>query len=270
MSYSNTGKFRGNEAYLQLAAIDAEPVLSEGRTKPTVRRNFTVECNLSGRGAVYINGRKFDIEKGDCYILFPGDIIEYYSSRESPRLGIWCVVGGNRIAEALRVAGISSEQPMAPPECFDRLCAVIERMRELNGRNDVGSEYLRTALVYELIGILTEGRSDGRSEIWLSRALDIMETRYNKPLNVTDISNEVGFERSYFSTVFKERVGKSPHEYLMGLRISEACRMLERGLSVSEVALAVGLEPKNFARAFRARMTVSAAEYRRKSLNKKG
>ncbi len=263
MDYSNTGKYRGNEAYLQLASIDSEPVMTNKRTKPVVRRNFTIECNFSGKGAVYINGRKFDIKAGDCYILFPGDIIEYFSSKEEPRQGIWCMVGGNRIAEALRVAGISSEQPMAPHECFNRIKEVIERMRDLNGKKDIGSEYMRTALVYELIGILTEGRADGRNEMWLSRALDILETRYNKPLTVAELAAEVGFERTYFSTVFKERMGKSPHEYLTELRLSEACRMLERGLTVSEVAEAVGLEPKNFARLFREAKGVLPKEYKK-------
>jgi AraC-like DNA-binding protein len=78
-----------------------------------------------------------------------------------------------------------------------------------------------------------------------------METRLSLPISVADLAAEVGFERSYFSVVFKEKTGRSPHEYLTKLRITAACRELIAGMSVAEVAESVGLEPKNFSRIFK-------------------
>ena len=265
MPYSSQNNFRGNEAYLRLASIENERVRGGTKTPPSVRKAYTVECNLEGSGAVFINGRRFDIKVGDCYILMPGDVIEYYSSKEDPRRGIWCGISGNRVGEALSAAGISSDTPIAPPECFDGAKEIMEKMIMLNGKMDIGSEYKRTALVYELLGVLTEGKTETKSELWLARALDILETRYYSKLSVSELAASVGFERSYFSTLFKERVGISPHEYLNKIRISEASRLLERGMSVAEAAECVGLEVKNFARLFRAIRGITPKDVKNKN-----
>ena len=78
-----------------------------------------------------------------------------------------------------------------------------------------------------------------------------METQYHRRLNVDEIAKEVGLERSYFSTVFKQKCGISPHVYLNSLRIKKACVLMkEEGFSVSAAASSVGLDARNFARIF--------------------
>ena len=251
MPYSNVSRFGGADAYFCLAALECE-VVEGGKTTPvTIRSNYTVECNLEGEGAVIINGKTHKIREGDVYVVLPGDKIVYYSSKLAPRRGIWCCIGGSGVGKALREAGVSSEQPFAPRERFSEVKSVIEKMIELRGERDLGAEYKRVALVYELLSVLTRSIHERKSEIWLSRAVSIMETRLNRPLSVSELALEVGFERSYFSVLFKEKMGVSPHEYLTRLRVRAACKELAAGTAVAEVSELVGLEPKNFARIFK-------------------
>ena len=198
---------------------------------------------------------------GDIYVVMPGDKIRYYSSTEFPRRGIWCVIGGPSVGEALRAAGVSSEQPFVPREHFSDFVRIIESMISLRGERDIGAEYKRIALVFELLAVMTKGCHKSDDERWLSRAISIMEARLNRPLSVSELAAEVGFERSYFSVLFKEKTGRSPHEYLTKLRMANACRELIGGMSVAEVAVAVGLEPKNFSRIFRKHIGESPLEY---------
>jgi AraC-like DNA-binding protein len=88
--------------------------------------------------------------------------------------------------------------------------------------------------------------------IWVKKAIGIMETNYHEDIKIEDIAFETGLDRSYFSTLFKAQTGKSPHAYLTSLRIKKACTLIEQqGFSISQAATSVGLDARNFSRLFK-------------------
>ena len=94
-----------------------------------------------------------------------------------------------------------------------------------------------------------------------------METNYHNDISVTTLANEIGLERSYFSTVFKAKTGVSPYAYLTSLRIKKAVSLMKEGwLTTGEIASAVGLDPQNFARIFQREHGMSPRQYRKKLL----
>lgn len=252
-----------------------EPVLYRARTDdrvrpgatygPIVREVYIVECNTGGSGTVEINGKSFPISEGDCYILLPGDTVRHTAS-DDPRRGVFCSLGGKRVGQILSEIGITSESPFAPPECFDEVTDIIKRMIVINHENDMGADLRRTALVYELLGALTRGRAASDRNHWVKRAMGIFEANYHTDLTVADVAAEVGFDRAYFSIIFKQHTGMSPHAYLTSLRIGQACSLIsDRGYSVSEAAVSVGLDPRNFARLFSRETGMTPSEYKRKN-----
>ena len=42
---------------------------------PVIRDVCVVECNLSGKGKIIINGQEFSFGPRDCYVLLPGDTV---------------------------------------------------------------------------------------------------------------------------------------------------------------------------------------------------
>ena len=263
MDYRERLDYQGSEPFLCYAATDINEGVKAGRSGVFVRKCYTVECNIRGSGSVILNGREYKVKAGDCYALFPGDKIEYVSDKGNPRYGIWCYLGGDKVGRALSEAGISSENPLAPASAFDGAKDIIHKMCALSAERDIGSEYMRTALVYELLAVITKGKSSQNGDLWLKRAVAIMEASYNKNLTVSELAAKVGFERSYFSTVFKERMGLSPHEYLTSVRISRARELLSGSdLPISECAEAVGLDARNFARLFRAETGLAPMEFK--------
>ena len=264
MNYLERLEYQGAEPFLCYAAVDRAEGVSVGRSGVFIRRCYTVECNISGSGAVIVNGKEHRIKAGDCYAVFPGDRIEYVSDRDNPRYGIWCYLGGDKVGKALTEAGISSDAPIAHPSVFGDVKAVIHKMFEVSYERDVGSEYMRTALVYELLAALTKGRAVRDSDPWLKRAVAIIESSYNRDITVSDLAAKVGFERSYFSTVFKDRTGLTPHAYLTSVRMERARELLTGSdISVAECAEAVGLDPRNFARLFRAECGLGPMEFKK-------
>jgi len=222
------------------------------RFGPVIFDHYIIECNISGYGSVIIKGKEFPVRPGDCYMLLPGEAVTYTTDFKEPRTGVFCHVGGLKIGRALAQAGITSEQPYAPPELFGEITAQVEQLYTMSGDTDIGAEYRRTACLYNILGILLRNKSETDKNIWVHKAIGLMDGYYYEDLTVESIANEIGLDRSYFSTLFKSCTGQSPYDYLTSLRIKRAeVLMREYDYSVADAAEAVGLDARNFARLFK-------------------
>lgn len=237
---------------------------------PERRNLYLIECNVYGYGSFILNGKRFEIGPRKCYIIHPGDELTLIADEREPRIALWCFFGGARVGEILRSAGIDSSNPFAPDELFDELYGILKRLHTVRTENDMGAELIKTAYLYEFLGTLTRGRVDIERNIIAERAISIMETEYARDMSVSDIASELGFDRSYFSTLFKECTGTSPHTYLTGLRVRKACVLLsEKDMSVLEVAESVGINPHNFSRFFKRETGISPTKYKKQIVDKK-
>ena len=241
------------EPVVYLCTWDTRETVPPGsKYGPVVRNVYTIECNVSGYGTVTINDRLFSIKPRDCYFLLPGQAVSFTADNQNPRLALYCTAGGLRLGQILEKAGITSASPFAPPEKFDAIFAIMEKMYASSKENDLGSALQRTACLYELMGVLTQGHTDTNTDQFTDYAIGLMETTYHTGVSVADIAAQMGFDRCYFSTLFKQRVGTSPYAYLTSLRIEKAKTLLsDSDRSVTEVAESVGLDPRNFARIFK-------------------
>ena len=233
------------------------------RFGPVIRDIYIVECCTDGFGSVIINGTEFPLRKGDCYFLFPGDTVTHTAAEVNPREGVWCAMDGLGIGAVLRKAGITSSSPFAPCEAFCEITEAVKRVVDMRDENDAGADLRRTSLVYSILGALMKYTSvNSDKNIWVKKAIGVMETNYHENITVEDIAFETGLDRSYFSTLFKEQTGKTPHAYLTSLRIKKACTLMQQqNMSVSEAARSVGLDARNFARLFKKETGKTPKEY---------
>ena len=255
------------EPLLHIIEWDTPDIVTPGYTVgPVVRRLYLVECNVSGYGTVNINGKEFCVGPGDCYVIYPGDTVIQKADDKDPRIALWCLFGGARVGEILRASGITSDAPFAPKEKFGELLAIMKKLLAISNKTGMGAELMKTACLYEFLGALADGKEDISRNIIAERAISIMETEYSGSLSVSDIARELSFDRSYFSTLFKESVGTSPYSYLTRIRIRRACDLLrDTPLSVGAISERVGITPHNFSRIFKREVGISPAEYRRRN-----
>ncbi len=237
-------------------------LLPSERYGPIIRNVYIIECCVEGYGSVIINEKEFPISPGDCYILFPGDSVIHTADSVSPRKGYWCAIDGLNLGFIFKEAGISSLSPFAPKELFSELCNCVQKMVAEWGNGDAGESLRETSCIYEFLGILMKNKKATAYDDRIERAIGLMEARYHEQLSVDRIAREIGLERSYFSVLFKEKTTVSPHQYLTSLRIRKACDLMEReNCSITEAAIATGIEPCNFARIFKRVTGETPSEY---------
>lgn len=260
--YSHRHSSRDRELNLILAA--REKKLKPGATYGPVIRDFLiVECCTGGKGAASINGKMFPLQKGDCIFLCPGDIVIHYADWQEPREGIWCEIDGMMVRDLLSQARISADQPFAPREAFEPICALIEEMLLLKNETDAGVELRRNALAMRLFGELLRFRAAPESRTkYVRQAITFIESNYFNPLSVAKIAEALGLDRSYFTTLFSRETGVSPHFFLNAVRVRKACALMrDGGCGISEAAEAVGLDPQSFARVFRQHQNITPREF---------
>jgi AraC-like DNA-binding protein len=81
-------------------------------------------------------------------------------------------------------------------------------------------------------------------------------------ISVEEIANRLNLDRTYFSVIFKKKVGISPKQYLLKYRMNIATTLLADNLSVSVVARSVGYSDLYiFSKMFKRHFGVSPTEY---------
>ncbi len=251
MLYENVRKGYREEPILYYCGKDKN--LKPGaRYGPVIRDVYIVECCTKGAGTVIINGKEFPFTKDSCFILFPGDTVIHTTDTVEPRQGVWCAIDGFSLKSIFTQAGISSETPFAPSEAVGEIAEEMNKIYSMRNDSDPGADLRRAGCIYNILGALLRSTRTSNKSSAVQKAIGIMETRYHESLSIEDIASLTGFERSYFSTLFKEKTGMSPHAYLTQLRIKKASTLLKlKGATVCEIATSVGLDPQNFARFFK-------------------
>ena len=98
----------------------------------------------------------------------------------------------------------------------------------------------------------------------INQAKRYIKEHFADPISLEEVSSEVGFSGSYFSTLFRKETGKNFLEYLTDVRIEEAKTLLrETRMTIENVAKSVGINDyKRFSKTFKKLTGISPKEYR--------
>ena len=98
----------------------------------------------------------------------------------------------------------------------------------------------------------------------LAKAVTFIEDNYNRPISLSDVSDTVMLNPSYFSKLFKESIGLSFNKYLTQYRIHKAKELMkDPTLRVKEIAALVGYENvRYFIRVFKSATGFSPYTYK--------
>ncbi|SFS55870.1 response regulator [Paenibacillus sp. BC26] len=124
------------------------------------------------------------------------------------------------------------------------------------------------------ISITQYARSRGFSNdvfIAIMRALEMLHTDSGESANRTELSAKVNLSQSYFSTIFKEIIGKSFHEAVKEARLEKAKQMLVRhaDMPIYWIAEKTGFQDeKYFSKIFRLQTGMVPSEFRERQLRR--
>jgi AraC-like DNA-binding protein len=115
---------------------------------------------------------------------------------------------------------------------------------------------VHVATIYGGMKSLARPARGGLAPWQMKRVEDSLAANLEGDVSLADLANDCGVSTSHFSRAFRQSTGLSPHQWLLRYRVEHAKALLvDRTLSLSDVALACGFaDQSHFNRVF-ARLT---------------
>lgn len=98
----------------------------------------------------------------------------------------------------------------------------------------------------------------------LSQVTDFIRTYYRQAITLDELAHLSCLSKHHFLRLFKIAFGLTPHQFIIQLRIVEACQLLQNSsLTIQEIAYALGFEYANsFSRLFKKKIGIYPNAYR--------
>ena len=94
---------------------------------------------------------------------------------------------------------------------------------------------------YSSIEPILKEYNDGLSRRKLQLVIDYIQANLERDLSLEELANLVGMSPCYFSKLFKQSTGITPHKYVIRARIEGAKKLLIQGkMSIADIAQTVG------------------------------
>lgn len=234
-------------------------------------RRFVLIFNLETAGLVNLDGRLIPFRPGQVLLVFPFQF-HTYLDLESDRLQWLFVTFETREVEAL-LAMKDRVWPMVEgtEKTLERMLALYQTKEEPRSVNLLVlglADWLQRTLKTvpgEGPGVPVRRAPESRASDLLLAINRILENRKGLYPLIKELSKELGLSDSRLRTIFRESFGFGLGEYLRNHQLHKALALMrEPNLSLSEVANQSGYSClATFSRAFRAKMGMSPASYRK-------
>ncbi|MDJ0703883.1 MAG: AraC family transcriptional regulator [Leptolyngbyaceae cyanobacterium MO_188.B28] len=160
------------------------------------------------------------------------------------------VVQDDVLARNIRSLHIALEQSQ---DCLEKQIFLTEVLSEILRRHaDINGQPIRSNKEHQAVHLIKEYLHDN--------------FRFNISLEqLVDLTN---LNRSYLIRVFRQAVGMPPYAYLTQIRVRKAKQLLGQGLSVADVAIAVGMsDQSHLTRHFKSILGVTPGHYQNMSIS---
>lgn len=245
--------------------------------RPRGRLDYQLLYVASGKTIFYFNGEPKEVTAGHMILFQPRQEQHYeYFAKDNPQV-YWVHFTGGNVKNILRHFDI----PLDTPIFYCGTSAVYthlfkEMIQELQncpiGYQELLEIYLRQ-LFLQVQRCRLERKPVVSSQIHeqIEQARRYFQDHYNEPISIEAYAARHGMSVSWFLKNFRQVTGRSPMQYILSLRVSNASALLETtDFNVAEISAIVGYDnPLYFSRLFKKQKGISPSDYRKERFAEK-
>jgi AraC family transcriptional activator of mtrCDE len=180
----------------------------------------------------------------------------------------------------LIIKGNSDQQNTTPSITGVQLIGLVELMRAESASESIGGGAMLNALSVALFTLTLRLASESEDAhpgllalVGYPRLAPALAAMFEKPdhsWTLPELANLCNMSRATIARHFQEKLGRSPSDLLLDIRMAFAANELKKpGASTASVAASVGYQSEAaFQRIFKARMGITPSQYRRTSTSK--
>jgi AraC-like DNA-binding protein len=214
-------------------------------------RYYNLHIVLDGKGYLMIEGKHYELSKGQGFLYGPGLRQKYRSDQMAPWHIFWVHFYGHELEFFLEGRGISE------PWLFNlaELSPITKRIAELleAGRTYRIEDELNVASTLYALLVQIQTHSNqlnvpiDRTTDKLRSVANYIRANSSKPLTIEEVSAIAGYNKHYFSRKFGHIFGKSFPDFMLESRMIHAKRLLvSTPLSIKQIALETGFSQSSY------------------------
>ena len=199
---------------------------------------------VNGEGRATVGREEYILRRGSCMIFPKGISHSYYVPRGGKWDFYWIHLRGP-MSEALLPYIVQEYGRQFNVTCRKEIAEYIELLINTEYRY-YEYEMFAAQIIFKLLFAVLgdQSCSAGEAHPGKTRALQVIEyieANYQKPLKLSEISQQLYLSSEHLIRLFKAETGTTPYQYVKEYRMCKACQLLdETDMSVAEVSAAVG------------------------------
>ncbi|MBS6475642.1 MAG: AraC family transcriptional regulator [Clostridiales bacterium] len=239
------------------------------RWGPGIQGLYVIHYVKKGRGFFETNGKRYKINTGESFIIYPEQIVKYYPDTDDPWEYCWVNFMSYSAKNIIAMTAFS-EYPIC--HSAKELSGIYEKFltNEKYRYAQVYNNGMLQILLAEYIRIYPAHRMECTLD-HINYAYQCIDAGYQRQnFGVNELAQAVGVERSYLYRMFMEIEGISPKQFIIDVRMKNAVQMMERGVtSIQLISYSVGYEdPLYFSNAFKKKFGLSPKNYIKTKIHK--
>lgn len=212
---------------------------------------------LSGRGCFYSDGKKYNVQAGDCFISFKNELHDIESQSGEPLRFYFCGFTAKsrraeRIIQQIKDSGTHRAECGAAKSILSAMIDDTWQRAAMSGEmTDVRLTELAITLLRS-IQVTKKCENGTRHPPLVYQITRYLETHIENPNAIGRLEREFNYNYRFLSELFSKSMQKTLRSYFTGLRMERAKELLESGKSVTEAAECLGYSSIHpFSRAYK-------------------
>lgn len=209
------------------------------------------------------------IKEGTCFFLYPGVWHRYKPDFNTGWEEYWIGFNGAYVNDLMNKGFFALEQPCIHVGLNSELLCLFQKLIETIQFTTSAYNQVLAGIVLQILGVINaismlKGNEKDPVGILVDKAKFLLQESLDKPINMELLARNLPMGYSAFRKSFKKKVGVSPNQYHLNLRLNKAKNLLvSTNLRISEIAYLSGFDSLYyFSKLFKKRNGISPKLYR--------
>lgn len=240
---------------------------------PSVRTHYLIHYCLSGKGKYNVNGKIYEIGKGDAFLIMPNVITYYQADNDNPWTYVWIGFDGTKAKPYLSRCNLDSNNLVIHSDNINELKEIVISMLNHN-KLSYSNEFFIQGKLFEFFSYLSKSadvpykkEKSKDNNLYVNKAMEYIINNYQNVVNVNEIADYLSLNRSYLTTIFKKALKVSPQKFLLMYRMKKAMELLmNTDYTINQIAISCGYSNQlSFSKAFHKFQGLSPREFRKRN-----
>ena len=238
---------------------------------------------IHGTGHIIIEGHRYNIEKGNIFLLRPGELFHcaiddgQYHERIVLHVTNSILANFSCNTDTFLSPFYQYEKGfenciLAPSVSVHGLDSDLRTILDLLKDGSNTNQLLATCKVIEFLAKTADISKTSQTQVkpLIADVLAFLNTHFRENISIAEIASKINIDSSYLSHIFREQVGISLWKYVIYRRIYFCNEMIRKNFSIEESCYQAGFQNySNFYRLYKKYMGMTPMEFKKNYNHKK-